>query len=239
MGVLADEMKKQTDPLFNLISAQQDVNKAQKDYNAALDKHGPKSAEARDALVRLGKAATGMSGAAAAAAKDGLGVVTPAMRDVWRQAGLSEGQIRDLERALRAAKGAANSWEGTFRQTYIVTHKGQNTIGGTGYSGLAHGGIAGAANGSMSSGLTMVGESGPELVKLPAGTQVHSNADTRRIAANGFGPQHGAPPPIAGRFTIDPSGSTRLVRELLAMLRLEISQQGGNVQTVLGVSRVG
>ncbi len=38
---------------------------------------------------------------------------------------------------------------------------------------------------------------------------------------------------------IDPSGSNRLIRELLAMLRLEISQQGGNVQTVLGVSRVG
>jgi len=239
MGVLADEMKKQTDPLFNLISAQQDVSKAQNEYNKALDKHGPKSAEAREALVRLGKAATGMSGAAAAAAKDGLGEVTPALRAVWREAGLSESQIRDLERALQAAKGAATAWEGTFTQTFITRRRVVGNAAGTdsGIGGYAHGGITGAANGSMSSGLTMVGEAGPELVKLPAGTQVHSNPDSRRIASNGFGNIHPTPPPMT--FKIDPSGSNRLIRELLAMLRLEISQQGGNVQTVLGVSRVG
>jgi ABC-type transporter Mla subunit MlaD len=241
MAALADEMKKQTDPLFNLITAQQDVTKAQTEYNKALDKHGPRSEEARDALVKLGKAATGMSGAAAAAARDGLGEVTPALRDVWRQAGLTEPQIRDLEKALRAAKGAANAWEGSFTQTYTVRRRVVGNAAGTdsGIGGFAHGGITGAANGSMSSGLTMVGESGPELVKLPAGTQVHSNPDTRRIAANGFGGRPDAPPPIAGRFVVDPSGSSKLMRVLLEALRLEINQQGGNVQTVLGVSRVG
>jgi hypothetical protein len=34
-------------------------------------------------------------------------------------------------------------------------------------------------------GLSVVGEKGPELVKLPAGTRVHSNKDSRRLAGNG------------------------------------------------------
>jgi hypothetical protein len=235
MAALSDEMKKQTDPLFNLISAQQDVTSAQKDYNDALKKHGPKSEEAKDALVKLGKAATNMSGAAASAAKDGLGVVTPAMRDMWRQAGLSKTQIAALEGALKAAKRAANNWEGTFTQTYIVQPKGQNTIGGTGYSGLAHGGIAGAANGSMSSGMTMVGEAGPELVKLPAGTQVYSSPDTRRKLAESSPTGAQSPAGMQAFIRFDPSGTTKLIRAIMESLRAEIRSEGGNVQTVLGV----
>lgn len=232
MAALSDEMKKQTDPLFALITAQQDVTKAQSDYNKALDKHGPKSDEAKEALVKLGKAATNMSGAAAAAAKDGLDVVTPAMRKVWREARLTKTQMNALEGALKAAKRSANNWEGTFKQTYIVEHKGQNTIGGSGYAGLAHGGIAGAANGSMSSGMTMVGESGPELVKLPAGTQVSSNPDTRRKMTESY---HGKQGPVETLIRFDPSSASRIVRAIMESLRAEIRSEGGNVQTVLGV----
>lgn len=46
--------------------------------------------------------------------------------------------------------------------------------------GFAHGGIIGAASGGPRSGMTLVGEHGPELVKLPAGSSVISNPDTRR-----------------------------------------------------------
>lgn len=240
MQVLSDEMKKQTDPLFNLITAQQDVTEAQKNYNDALKKHGPRSEEAKDALVKLGKAATSMSGAAASAAKDGLGVVTPAMRTMWRQAGLSERQIRDLENALRAAKRSANNWEGTFKQTYIVEHKGQNTIGGSGYAGLATGGISGAATGGMHSGMRMVGEAGPELVRLPPGSHVYSNPATQsmsmgRLPGRGSmptGDTSGAP---AVTISFDQSSPSRLVRAIMEALRAEIRDQGGNVQTVLGI----
>ena len=34
-------------------------------------------------------------------------------------------------------------------------------------------------------GLQMVGEKGPELVKLPHGTRVHSNADSRKMLSGG------------------------------------------------------
>ena len=40
------------------------------------------------------------------------------------------------------------------------------------------------ATGGPASGLTVVGERGPELVNLPAGSRVHSNADSRRMAGN-------------------------------------------------------
>lgn len=48
---------------------------------------------------------------------------------------------------------------------------------------LAAGGIAGAASGTVRSGLTWVGEQGRELLELPAGTRVHSNPDSERMAA--------------------------------------------------------
>jgi hypothetical protein len=49
----------------------------------------------------------------------------------------------------------------------------------------ATGGVIGsAATGGARSGLTMVGEHGPELVKLAAGSTVHSNPDTMRILSD-------------------------------------------------------
>jgi len=42
--------------------------------------------------------------------------------------------------------------------------------------------IGSAHTGGMRSGLTLVGEKGPELVTLPKGSRVHSNAESRRMA---------------------------------------------------------
>lgn len=41
------------------------------------------------------------------------------------------------------------------------------------------------ATGGMASGLTVVGERGPELVNLPRGSRVHSNAESRRMVGRG------------------------------------------------------
>jgi hypothetical protein len=54
--------------------------------------------------------------------------------------------------------------------------------------GKAAGGIIGAAaGGGPRGGLTWVGEQGPELVRLPYGSMVHSNPDSRRMTAAGGG----------------------------------------------------
>jgi hypothetical protein len=52
------------------------------------------------------------------------------------------------------------------------------------FKGKASGGIVGmAASGGIRSGLTWVGEQGPELADLPVGSRVWSNPDSRRKAA--------------------------------------------------------
>tara|TARA_R110000822_G_scaffold39458_1_gene108399 strand:- start:1208 stop:2761 length:1554 start_codon:yes stop_codon:yes gene_type:complete len=48
------------------------------------------------------------------------------------------------------------------------------------FSPFADGGVTG-------SGLSIVGERGPELVNLPAGSRVHSNADSRKMVSSGGG----------------------------------------------------
>ena len=42
-----------------------------------------------------------------------------------------------------------------------------------------------SASGGMASGLTVVGERGPELVNLPGGSRVYSNSQSRNMAGGG------------------------------------------------------
>lgn len=232
---LSEEMQAQTDPLFGLIDAQRDVTQAQDKYNDALRKHGPRSDEAREAMADLGQAAFALNGKVGAAAGGFDGRLTPAMRTALRNAGLTAGQMDRLEGQLRSAAKAANAWEGTFTQTYItrriITGPGGQKLsagGGGRQAAMAHGGISGAENGATSSGMTLVGEHGPELLDLPPGTSVQSNPDTMRALGGGGG---------AGdmRVWFDMSRATGLMGAIMEGLRAEIHHQGGNVQQVLGV----
>lgn len=250
--VLEAEMKKQTDPMFAMLDAQDQVRLAQEKYNKAVKESGPESAKARDALRKMGEAAIDLSGKMTTAASDGFdGKLTPAMRAAMRQAGLSSKEMDRLEKELMAAWRASNKWAGDYYANYTVKYStvGKKTgdfgAGGnfTGVGGLAHGGVAGAAVGGMHSGLRMVGEFGPELVDLPAGTRVTSAPDTQRMLSGG----NAAPPPAGFsastmqrlNLTFDPAGASELVRAIMKTLRAEIRDQGGSVQTVLGVSGVG
>lgn len=100
--------------------------------------------------------------------------------------------------------------------------------------GKSHGGIQGAADGGMKSGLTWVGEHGAELISLPPGAQVHSSADSKRIAGQGGGSGFGQ---ASMRVSIDETAASerRLIDNLIRMLRLEIYNiSGGDVQQALG-----
>lgn len=99
-------------------------------------------------------------------------------------------------------------------------------------TGHAHGGIVGAAaSGGMRSGLTMVGEHGPELAELPPGTNVRSNPDTMRmLAAAGAG---SSGQPLIVQLVID---GKVLAQQLVEPTRDLIRSRGrGNVQNFLGV----
>ncbi|MFG3510253.1 hypothetical protein ACGF5F_32675 [Streptomyces sp. NPDC047821] len=97
-------------------------------------------------------------------------------------------------------------------------------------SGKASGGIIGAAGGGPRSGLTLVGEQGPELAELAPGSRVRSNPDSRRIAA-GFAAGAGG-----GVIQVNLVLDGRVVaRQLIDPFRAEIwDRAGGNVQKALG-----
>jgi phage-related protein len=96
------------------------------------------------------------------------------------------------------------------------------------FLGFAHGGVVGAAaTGGVRSSLTMVGEQGPELVRLPFGSTVHSNPDTMRM----LGGSGGSSQPIVINLVLN---GRVLAQELIDPLRGEVRRRGGLVQSVLG-----
>lgn len=74
--------------------------------------------------------------------------------------------------------------------------------------------------------MSLVGEQGPELVRLPFGSQVTGAGQTRAALAGGGG---------GGRIVLEiNSGGSRLDDLILEVLRRAVRVRGGNVQLVLG-----
>ncbi len=98
-------------------------------------------------------------------------------------------------------------------------------LGGDAY---AHGGIKGAANGAMSSGMTLVGEHGPELLQLPPSTNIKSNPDTMRMIGQGGVAQTLILKPM-------PNGSRDLMSAVIEGIQVYVEgRHGGDVQRALG-----
>lgn len=98
--------------------------------------------------------------------------------------------------------------------------------------GLDHGGVQGADDGGLKSGMTWVGEHGPELVQLPPGAQVNTTGDSARMAGTGGGGNGGR---LDVRFSVSRSTERGLAAELLRVLRVEIGDNySGNAQMALG-----
>lgn len=95
----------------------------------------------------------------------------------------------------------------------------------TGFTYAAGGVVSTAASGGGRSGMVLVGEQGPELVKLPQGSSVTPAGATRRMLADaGSGRQVLQIEWVGGN-----AGD-----QFMAWLRQNIRIRGGNVQTVLG-----
>ena len=120
------------------------------------------------------------------------------------------------------------------------------------FKGKAAGGIVGAAaSGGLRSNLTWVGEQGPELLDLPAGSRVWSNPDSRRMAAAPWASMlnsprkasYGAPAassrPQEVKVVLEIRGTTssRYEEFLVNELRRAVRVRGGNVQKVFGPPR--
>ncbi len=138
-------------------------------------------------------------------------------------------QITDLQSKVRQAKGLLNSIQSksvTITAYYRQVNEGKAVP----YQHYAHGGIVGgAAGGGPRSGLSWVGENGPELVSLSAGSRVHTAGDSRRMAA-GMGGGNDSDAMVISLYI----GGQGIGDVLIDPIRKSVSARGGNVQAVLG-----
>jgi phage-related protein len=139
--------------------------------------------------------------------------------------------IRGAAAAVRAVQGVINTIKNLVGKT---VHIGVSLIK-SGASklwhaiGFAHGGVVGAqaAGGGPRSNQVMVGEQGAEIVDLPTGSRVRSNADSRRILGQGGG---GDMQPFVLQVVL---GDSKTVDLLIDPLRKAVQKRGG-VQAALG-----
>lgn len=139
------------------------------------------------------------------------------------------GEISDLQKKIARAKAEiASIHSKTVTMTLKVGTAGMPADVKNLY-GYAHGGIVGAAGGGPRSNWTLVGEQGPELVRLAAGSTVHSNSDSMRMLSGGAGG--------GGRFIVEnviALDGKILARQLLDPQRELVRDLGGDVQNVYG-----
>lgn len=140
-----------------------------------------------------------------------------------------DAEIRELQRKIKQARGELDAINGKIVYTYVKTVHTDSFPAQHGGISRAMGGIVGrAATGGIRSNMTMVGEHGPELVALPAGSHVRSAPDTSRMLTTGGG---GGGGPMQINVMID---GRVAARALIDPLRGEIRDKGGNVQNALG-----
>jgi hypothetical protein len=202
---LSNELRAQADPVFALYNAQNKLRDAQKDAAEATRKHGKNSREAREATAVLATAAIDLQSKVGALGKDFDGKLTPAMRSTLEAAGLTEAQIKGVEREFQSAKNAGEAYAKTYsattkvygasaarKQLYSVKDIADSIpraidiamrITGVGNVSAAAAAIRKnqrAAGGPVSRGVPyLVGEDGPEMIVPEAAGRVLSAASTR------------------------------------------------------------
>ena len=128
--------------------------------------------------------------------------------------------IAQLKAAVAQAKAALASIQNkTVHVTTIYSSVQGQKAALDKASKYAHGGIIGAAGGGPRSNMTLVGEQGPELVRLPFGSSVIPNGQTENMLSQG-----GA----GGGVTVNlyVQGSIRSDRDLVSLIRDEFLNGG-------------
>ncbi|MEZ0073628.1 hypothetical protein [Planotetraspora sp. GP83] len=116
----ADLLRAQVDPAFAFQQALQGVAEKQTAYKNAVAESGAKSREAQLASLDLARASLDLQNAAAGLGDTFTGKLTPDMRAVLQAAGLTKGQIRDVENALNDTRRAAEDYQGNYRANVEV-----------------------------------------------------------------------------------------------------------------------
>lgn len=227
---LANEMKAQTDPAFALLDAVDKVKAGQKEWSKATKDHGKDSEEANAAARNLAKAAIDLQTKAGGVASTFDGKLTPAMRATLRSANLTESQIQEVEKEMRAAKRAGDQYAKNYnanvsvkgasaarRSLYSVKDVADSIpravtiamrITGVGNVSAAAAAVrknARASGGPVARGVPyLVGEHGPEMVVPEAAGRVLSAAATRGAFRGAISSPIGVP--AGGRGSSWPPG---------------------------------
>jgi nitroreductase len=198
------QLEKLTNPIAAFIGAQKDARDAQKEYNQALKEHGPKSAAAREASLKLVSAALALQGAAGDVAGTLGSNLDPALHDTLVAAYGTSRAVKGAEGAFHGARSAAASYAKKWQATAVLNGVTQakrnadtlrrsldsidryisvNINVTTHYSGgkplaMQHGGHAPAG------AVRWVGEAGPELVRFRTPATVYSASRSRTMAAS-------------------------------------------------------
>lgn len=140
--------------------------------------------------------------------------------------------IADLTAKVDAAQSLVDQLHGKTVNVYFngvvegALANNHQITSTTGFTYAAGGVVSAAASGGARSGMVLVGEQGPELVKLPTGSTVIPAGGSRRMLADGG---RGGVQQLQIEWVGGNAGD-----QFMSWLRQNIRIRGGNVQTVLG-----
>jgi predicted nucleic acid-binding Zn-ribbon protein len=180
---MADNAQSLIDDVFDPIETRADIYQSRMEQNAAEER-------LRDAeTAREKREATDDIMASISDQADSL-------VDLSKQGKLTERDIDRFEKDVKQSYAALGKRVPKEIQTIIEKLRALDRWDGhvinvkTRFSTVSGGNVGGKvvgtphrAKGGPASGLTVVGEEGPELVDLPSGSYVHSNPDSKRMAA--------------------------------------------------------
>jgi hypothetical protein len=220
----ARHLQDEFDPMAKLIHAQQDVAKARRDYTKAVKEHGKASPEARQAELDLAAAILDSGTAAATTSGQFNGKLDPAMRQVLRLGGLTEGQINDIEKQFIAAKKAGDKYATTYNAQANLTFK----VHGLGSFRFDSAGdpVHHAAGGPMGAGVQTYNP-GEEIARLPDGTSILPAGMSRQLMSGVSG---GASTPTRVSLSVEVGRASGLafLDGLVEGLRFKIRTEGNN-----------
>lgn len=223
LEAVSKELRAQTDPAFAVLDATDKVRNAHEEAAKATKKYGANSEEARAATRKLAEAAIDLQGDVGALGGSFDGRLTPTMKRTLSAAGLTKGEIKQVERELRRAKTAADAYAGRY-VAEIITNYTYN-VGGNDYNREANRGSFSkrAAGGPIVRGTPyIVGENGPEIVIPSDSGRVLSAGASRGLmvqgAMTGLSGGYGGGVPRELRLTVD-GNDQRLVSLLKYLIR--------------------
>ena len=208
-------LRAQTDPVFALLDAQGRLRQATEDATKATREHGRNSDEAKEALRREASAILEVQGRAGELGDAFNGKLTPALRQTLRDGGLTERQIRDLEKQFAAAKKSGDKFAKDYNATATLRVRVFGLAAANAALATAQA-LSGyrAAGGPVKAGHAyVVGEHRAEVFVPDRDGTIVPSVD--QYSATGGGGRSGGGGALAARVTFDVTGGESRLKAMV------------------------